>query len=54
MSDLNRDLASLKLDRERSGRRIPRWPLLLSLPVVLALVALYAWRGRLVLGQEEC
>ncbi len=52
VSDLNRDLASLRIDRERPDRRIPRWPLLLFLPVVLALVALYAWRGRLVLGQE--
>lgn len=54
VSDLNRDLASLKIDRERPPvRRLPRWPLYLLLPVVLALLLLYAWRGRLLLGGPE-
>jgi RND family efflux transporter MFP subunit len=50
VSDLNRDLASLKIDRERQIRRLPRWPLLLFLPVILAMAALYAWQGRVALG----
>ena len=53
VNELNRDLASLRIDRERSGRRPRRWPLLFFIPLVLALVALYAWRGRVALGAIE-
>jgi RND family efflux transporter MFP subunit len=37
----------------RTGSRARRWPLLLLLPAALALLALYAWRGRLALGGIE-
>jgi RND family efflux transporter MFP subunit len=52
-ADLKGELASLRIDRERpsGGRR--RWPLLLLLPVLLALGTLYALRARAAFGAAE-
>jgi HlyD family secretion protein len=46
VTDLKGELASLKIDRTRSGARPWRWPLLLLLPVVAGLLLLYGLRAR--------
>jgi RND family efflux transporter MFP subunit len=46
VTDLKGELASLKIDRTRSGASPWRWPLLLLLPVVAALLVLYGLRAR--------
>jgi RND family efflux transporter MFP subunit len=46
VSDLKSDLASLRIDDTRPARSPWRWPLLLLLPVVVLLGALYALRAR--------
>jgi HlyD family secretion protein len=46
VTDLKGDLASLRIDRERPARSPWRWPLLLLVPVVVALGALYSVRAR--------
>ena len=46
MTDLKGELASLKIDRTRSGASPWRWPLLLLLPVVAVLLVLYGLRAR--------
>jgi HlyD family secretion protein len=53
VSDLKGELDSLKIDRTRPRRSPWRWPLLLLLPVVLALVALYALRAHRALSAPE-
>jgi RND family efflux transporter MFP subunit len=53
VSDLKGELDSLKIDRTRPRRSPWRWPLLLLLPVILALVALYALRARQTLSAPE-
>lgn len=53
MSDLKGDLASLKIDRDRPARSPWRWPLLLLLPVVLALAVLYGLKARQALAAVE-
>ena len=46
VTDLKGELASLKIDRNRKRTRPWRWPLLLLVPVALALLGLYALRAR--------
>src|SRR5262249_57718050 len=46
VTDLKGDLASLRIDRERPARSPWRWPLLLLVPVVVVLGALYTVRAR--------
>src|SRR5438552_12546177 len=46
LSDLKGDLASLRIDREQPARSPWRWPLILLVPVVVVLGALYAVRAR--------
>jgi HlyD family secretion protein len=46
LSDLKGELASLRIDRDRPARSPWRWPLLLLIPVLLVLSALYAVRAR--------
>jgi HlyD family secretion protein len=46
VTDLKGELASLKIDRTRSGASPWRWPLLLLLPVVAGLLLLYGLRAR--------
>jgi HlyD family secretion protein len=46
VTDLKGELASLKIDRTRSGASPWRWPLLLLLPVVAVLLVLYGLRAR--------
>src|SRR5688572_16690038 len=46
LSDLKGELASLRIDRDRPARSAWRWPLLLLLPVLVLLGALYAFRAR--------
>ncbi len=46
MADLKGELASLKIDRTRRGSSPWRWPLILLVPVVLVLGALYALRAQ--------
>ena len=53
MSDLKGDLASLKIDRDRPARSPWRWPLLLLVPAVLALVVLYGLKARQALAAAE-
>jgi RND family efflux transporter MFP subunit len=45
MSDLKTELASLRIDRDRPAARPRRWPLLLLLPALVLLAALYALRA---------
>src|SRR5712691_10296476 len=52
-TDLKGELASLRIDRERPAKRTRRWPLLLLLPVLLALGLLYALRVRAAFGAAE-
>jgi len=53
VTDLKGDLASLKIDRSRPRRSPWRWPLLLLLPVVLVLAALYALRAKQAFSAPE-
>lgn len=53
MTDLKGELASLKIDRSRPRRSPWRWPLLLLVPVALALVALYALRAQQAFSAPE-
>jgi RND family efflux transporter MFP subunit len=53
VADLKGELATLKIDRSRPKRSPWRWPLLLLLPVVVALLALYALRARQTLSAPE-
>src|SRR5438477_3075511 len=46
LTDLKGELASLRIDRDRPARSPWRWPLLLLVPVVIALAALYTVRAR--------
>jgi RND family efflux transporter MFP subunit len=46
VTDLKGELASLRIDRDRPARSPWRWPLLLLIPVLLALGALYTVRAR--------
>jgi RND family efflux transporter MFP subunit len=52
-TDLKGELASLKIDRTRKAASPWRWPLLLFVPVVLALGLLYALRLRQALAAPE-
>jgi HlyD family secretion protein len=52
-ADLKGELASLRIDRERPAARRRRWPLLLLLPVLLALGTLYALRVRAAFSAPE-
>jgi len=53
VADLKGELATLKIDRTRPKRSPWRWPLLLLLPVVVALGVLYALRARQALSAPE-
>ena len=53
MTDLKGELASLKIDRTRPARSPWRWPLLLLIPVVLFLAALYALRAQQAFSAPE-
>jgi RND family efflux transporter MFP subunit len=53
VTDLKGELASLKIDRTRSGASPWRWPLLLLLPVVVALMGLYGLRARQAFSAVE-
>jgi RND family efflux transporter MFP subunit len=53
VADLKGDLASLRIDRDQRPASTRRWPLLLFLPAVVFLVALYALKARQVLGAVE-
>ena len=53
MTDLKGELASLKIDRTRSGASPWRWPLLLLLPVVVGLLVLYGLRARQAFSAVE-
>lgn len=46
MTDLKGELASLKIDRDRPAATPRRWPLLLFVPALLGLGALYVLRAR--------
>ena len=52
-TDLKGELASLKIDRSRKATSPWRWPLLLFVPVLLALGGLYALRVRQALSAPE-
>jgi HlyD family secretion protein len=51
--NLKGELASLKIDRDKPATNPWRWPLILFLPVILALAAVYVIRLRDVLGAVE-
>ncbi len=53
MNDLKGDLASLRIDRDRPATGSLRRPLLMLLPVVLVLLALYALRLRQAMAGTE-
>jgi len=53
VTDLKGELASLKIDRTRSGSSPWRWPLLLLLPVVAGLLVLYGLRARQAFSAVE-
>ena len=53
MTDLKGDLASLKIDRDRPERSPWRWPLLLFIPAILGLLALYGLRARQAFAAVE-
>ena len=53
MTDLKGELATLKIDRAQPRRSPWRWPLLLFVPVVLGLLALYALRAREAFSAPE-
>jgi len=52
-SDLKDSLASLKIERDTPAGRSWRWPVLLLVPVVLLLAALYALRARQAMAVPE-
>jgi RND family efflux transporter MFP subunit len=53
VTDLKGELASLKIDRGRRRSSPWRWPLLLLLPVVVVLLALYALRAQQAFSAPE-
>jgi RND family efflux transporter MFP subunit len=53
VTDLKGELASLKIDRSPAARSPWRWPLLLLVPAVLALIILYGLRARQALSAPE-
>lgn len=53
MTDLKGELASLKIDRTRKSASPWRWPLLLLVPAVLAILVLYALRARQAFSATE-
>jgi len=53
VTDLKGELATLKIDRAQPRRSPWRWPLLLFVPVVLGLLALYALRAREAFSAPE-
>jgi RND family efflux transporter MFP subunit len=53
VTDLKGELASLKIDRARARSSAWRWPLLLLLPVVIALVGFYGWRAQRAFSAPE-
>src|SRR5262245_57179826 len=53
LTDLKGELASLRIDRDRPARSPWRWPLLLLVPVVIVLAALYTVRARDALRAAE-
>jgi RND family efflux transporter MFP subunit len=53
VTDLKGELASLKIDRRHSRSSPWRWPLLLLLPIVIALLLLYAFRVRQAFSAPE-
>jgi len=53
VTDLKGELASLKIDRGRKRKSPWRWPLLLVLPVVVILIALYALRAQQAFSATE-
>src|SRR5437899_2573638 len=53
LTDLKGELASLRIDRDRPVRSPWRWPLLLMVPVLIALAALYSVRARDALRATE-
>jgi RND family efflux transporter MFP subunit len=53
VTDLKGDLASLRIDRARPAASPWRWPLLLLVPVVVVLAALYALRVRQAMAAVE-
>ncbi len=52
-TDLKGELASLKIDRNRKATSAWRWPLLLFIPVLLGLGALYILKARQVFAGPE-
>jgi RND family efflux transporter MFP subunit len=53
VTDLKGELASLKIDRNRTSASPWRWPLLLLVPVALVLLGLYALRARQAFSATE-
>jgi RND family efflux transporter MFP subunit len=53
VTDLKGELASLKIDRSRSGASPWRWPLFLLLPIALVLLGLYGLRARQAFSAVE-
>jgi len=53
VTDLKGELASLKIDRTRKSASPWRWPLLLLVPAVLAILVLYALRARQAFSATE-
>ena len=53
MTDLKGELASLKIDRSRRSASPWRWPLLLLVPAVLAILVLYALKARQAFSATE-
>jgi HlyD family secretion protein len=53
VADLKGELASLKIDRNRKRSSSLRWPVLLLLPVAIALLGLYALRAQQAFSAPE-
>ena len=53
VTDLKGDLASLRIDHQQKPRSAWRWPLLLLVPAVLALLVVYGLRARQALAAPE-
>jgi len=53
VNDLKGDLASLKIERTRAGASPWRWPLILFVPVVLILGAIWVLRVRQAMAAPE-
>jgi len=53
VTDLKGELASLKIDRERPPRGPWRWPVLLLVPAIFLIAALYALRARQAFSAPE-